>query len=271
MLSRSGTAFNCVPNRYLVFILQRGLNGNMTRIVPAILAFCLVVPLALTQGSACKSSPRVVGAFGAMDLPVPPVTLSPEVLALLHNVQSVRRVEHTMLAPPGEQVMIYDSNDDELAPVPRVAIVADGIAAKIFDVSNFIEYGEQAIYSSSCEFEIAPAQNAIAITYTLSGDGTGSAFLMLTWTAGKYQIIFHRMVGQGRMVLGFREVELWERSLGPNASRPESINFECEWCAHRYLVTKFVWRGGRFVKTVSRRTRKAYDPAEITGIPLWLN
>jgi hypothetical protein len=152
-----------------------------------------------------------------------------------------------------------------------VAVVVQGKVAKVFDLASLVEYGEGGVYAASCEFELAPSQRALVVAYTLSGDGTGSAFLVLTWIGGDYKVIFHRTVGQGRMVFGSRTLELWERAIGKDAAGPESPNFECEWCQHRYLVTEFEWQSGKYIKTRSRRTSRAYDPAEISGTPLLIN
>ncbi len=232
----------------------------------------LVITLLTTKSNAavgvCEGSPRIVGAFGAMDRPKPPVPVTAEIRSQLPEGRVVRRLQETKLSPSGEQIVMYDTKDDS-EPNPKVAIVVHGILAETYEVSKLVEYGQGALYATSCEFEIEPAQRALAIAYTLSGDGTGSAFLVLTWSsAGHYELVFHRTVGQGRIVLGSRTLELWERTFGKNASRPDSSNFECEWCQHRYLITEFEWRNGQYVKTRSKRTPKAYDPAEISGTPL---
>jgi len=240
-----------------------------------VLGLCLIVDLVLgfvAKGHAatnlCEGSPRTVGAFGAMDQPKPPVPLPADIHSLPPEARSVRRIQQTGLGPSGEQIVMYDTNDENSEPNPKVAIVVRGTLAKTYDVSKLVEYGQGALYATSCEFELAPMHKALAIAYTLSGDGTGNAFIVLTWSAGDYQAIFHRTVGQGRIVLGTSTMELWERTLGKYASRPESDNFECEWCQHRYLITEFHWRNGEYVKTGSKRTSKAYDPAEISGTPV---
>jgi len=240
-----------------------------------VLATCVIVDLVLgfvARGNAatnvCEGSPRTVGAFGAMDQPKPPVPMAADIRSLLPEARFVRRIQQTGLGPSGEQIVMYDTSDQNSEPNGRVAIVALGTLAKAYDVSSLVEYGQGALYATSCEFELAPMHRALAIAYTLSGDGTGSAFIVLTWWAGDYHVIFHQTVGQGRIVLGSRTIELWERTLGKYASRPESDNCECEWCRHRYLSTEFQWRNGEYVKTRSKRTSKAYDPAEISGTPV---
>jgi hypothetical protein len=155
----------------------------------------------------------------------------------------------------------------EVGANPMLAIATGKSIVQTFDVSQIVEDGQQALYSSHCEFDMAPTQKALAIAYTFSGDGTGSLFLVVTWT-GSYQVVFKKSVGQGRMVLDSGTVELWERTFGKYASRPDSVHYECEWCDHRYLITRFTWRNGVYAKAGSKRTKKAYDPAEITAIPL---
>jgi hypothetical protein len=237
-------------------------------------AICTLVTLDLglvtkadAETNSCEDSPRFVGAFGAMDKPKPPVAIAIDIRSQLPEVGAVRRVHETKLSPSGEAIIMYDTKADA-EPNPKVAVVVQGKVAKVFDLASLVEYGEGGVYASSCEFELAPSQKALAIAYTLSGDGTGSAFLVLTWFGGNYQVIFHRTVGQGRMVLGSRTLELWERAIDKHAAGPESPNFECEWCQHRYLITEFEWRSGGYIKTRSKRTSRAYDPAEISGSPL---
>ncbi|HKN23043.1 MAG TPA: hypothetical protein VJX73_16575 [Terracidiphilus sp.] len=163
--------------------------------------------------------------------------------------------------------MIYDTRDGP-EPNPEVAILVGGKLAKLFDLSTLVEYGQGGIYAASCEFELAASENGLAIAYVLNGDGTGSAFLVLTWNGGDYQVIFHRTVGQGRMVFKSGLMELWERTMGKYVARPESAKFECEWCQHKYQITEFKWRDGKYIEVRSRRTAVAYDPAQISGIPL---
>jgi len=135
-------------------------------------------------------------------------------------------------------------------------------------LSTLVDYGEGGIYATSCEFELAPNEDGLAIAYVLNGDGTGSAFLILTWFGGDYQAAFHRTVGQGKMVFKSGKMELWERTMGKYAARPDSMKFECEWCKHRYQISEFRWQNGNYTEIRSRRTVFAYDPALISGVPI---
>jgi hypothetical protein len=215
----------------------------------------------------CGSSPRVVGAFGAMDQPVPAVTVPDTIRVRLTDLKAVRAVQHTSLAAGGEQVLMYDTSADELAPKPRIAVIGNDAVASTFDVSALVEYGQQAIYQTSCQLELRPGQKGFVVAYTLSGDETGSAFVLLGYTAGAYRVVFSRVVGQGRLVFQADGFELWERSFSKNR-HPESENFECEWCNHLYLITKYAWRNDAYVKVAATRTKAAYDPAIITGTPV---
>ncbi len=231
----------------------------------------LLVPIAkcdpVTVG--CEGSPRTIGPFGAMDRPTSPVLIPAEISSHLPQVRFIRGLQQTRLGPSGEQIIMYDIREEDTDPDPRVAVVVHGVLTEVYDVSKLVEYGDAAIYATSCEINLSPTQRALAIAYTLVGDGTGSVFLILTWSAaGKYAMVFHRMVGQGRIIFGLQTLELWESTRGKYAARPESSKFECEWCDHRYLITEFEWRNGEYVKTRSTRTRAAYNPAEISGIPL---
>jgi len=216
---------------------------------------------------ACDSSPRLIGAFGAMDVPKPPLATGPEITSQLPEGSLIRGEQVTEIAPSGERIIMYDAKDDS-EPNPRIAIVVNAAIVKTYEISKLVEYGEGATYATSCEFEIAPGQRALAVAYTLSGDGTGSAFIVLTWWGGEYRVAFHRTVGQGRLVLGSGTLRLWERTFGKYASRPDSDKFECEWCKHKYLITELAWQHGDYVKTRIKRTPTSYDPAEITGTPI---
>ncbi len=216
----------------------------------------------------CEDSPRLVGPFGAMDKPRNPIPLAGDIRSQLSQVEAIRALKQTRLDPLGEQVIMYDTKEG-LAPEPRVAVVVSGSLKEAFDVAKLDEYGDGAVYATSCEFDLSPTRRALAIVYTFSGDGTGSLFLILSWSgAGKYSIIFHRSVMQGRIVLGSRALELWEPKFGKYSRRPDSDKFECIWCPHRYLITEFEWQNGEYMKKNSKRTREAYNPAEITGTPI---
>ncbi len=216
----------------------------------------------------CGSSPRVVGAFGAMDKPLAAVPVSDAIRTQLPDLKVIRAVRHTSLAPSGEQMVMYDTSADEFAPKQKIAVIANGAVASTFDVSKLVRYGEQAIYQASCQFELFPGQNGFVIAYIISGDGTGSAFIILAHIEGSYRLVFARLVGQGRLVFRAALFELWERSFDKSRSNAELDNFECEWCDHRYLISKYSWRSGRYVKIASTRTKATYDPASITGIPV---
>ena len=237
-------------------------------LVCALIAFAFsLVAKAQAVGRPCEEFPRTVGLFGAMDQPKPAATVADAIRSQLPGVATVRGMQETRLGPSGETVVMYDTQDSS-EPIPKVAVLVGGKLAKLYDLSSLVEYGQGGIYAASCEFELMHGQNGLAIAYVLSGDGTGSAFLVLTWFEGDYQLIFHRTVGQGRMVFGTGVMKLWDRAMGKYASRPDSPKFECEWCPHRYLITEFRWRGDEYLKVRSALTSRAYDPAQISGIPL---
>jgi hypothetical protein len=230
-----------------------------------------LVPAAKCQPAmdGCEASPRTVGPFGAIDRPQAPIPISAQIRLQLLGAYAVRALQQTRLSPSGEQIIMYDTSKEVTDPDPRVAVVVDGVLTEVYAVSKLVEYGDAAIYATSCAVNLTPAQGALAIAYTLAGDGTSSAFLNLTWSAAAhYTVAFHRSVGQGRIIFGPQTLELWESTRGKYARRPESSKFECEWCDHRYLVTEFEWRNGTYVKRRSRLTGTAYDPAEISGTPL---
>jgi len=218
--------------------------------------------------SDCGNSPRVVGLFGAMDEPVPAVPASDTFRTLFPDVKDVRAVQQTSLAVSGEQMAMYDTSADAIAPEPRIAVIANNAVVATFDVSKLVPHGVQAIYRSSCQFQLHAGQRGFVIAYTLSGDGTGSAFVLLAHTSGAYRAVFSRLVCQGRLVFKVGTFELWDCSRDRRPASAESEDFECEWCDHRYLITTYAWRKGGYLKTASRRTKTAYDPAEITGTPV---
>jgi len=219
-------------------------------------------------GSDCGSSPRVVGAFGAMDKPVPAVSISEAVKNQLSDLKVVRAVRRTDLAPSGEQIVMYDTSTDEFAPKQRIAVISDGKVISNFEVTRLVAYGEQAIYQTSCEFEVRTGQKGFVVAYLLSGDGTGSAFILLTHTARDYRVVFARIVGQGRLVFKVGTFDLWERTFDKRRQNAELDNFECEWCDHRYRISKYSWNNGSYVKVASTRTKNTYEPAAITGTPV---
>jgi hypothetical protein len=203
-----------------------------------------------------------------MDKPVTALSVSDAIRSQLPDLKVVRALRHTTLGLSGEQIVMYDTSADEFAPKQKIAVIANGVVVSNFDISRLIQYGEQAIYQASCQFEVLPSQNGFVIAYVISGDGTGSAFLILTHTTGGYRVVFAHTVGQGRLIFRARTFELWERTFDNRRSNAELDNFECEWCDHRYLISKYSWRNGRYVKIASTRTKTTYNPASITGTPL---
>ena len=224
------------------------------------------------SASDCDISPRIIGAFGAENHAVPPVLLAADIRAQLPDFHEVRRVLNTNLAPSGERIVIYDSDSDASDPHPKVAFLVAGHLVKLFNGSDFAPRGGGfERYLSSCQFDLARNQKAFAIALSTAFDGTGSAFAIIKWQSGDYRVVFKRMVGQGRMEFGILKLELWGRSsvlTGRNANNPNSAEFECEWCLHRYVITEYLWRNGEYIKAGSVQTMRAYDPAEISGTPL---
>jgi len=227
----------------------------------------LVLPMTCSATD-CVSSPRVVGAFGAMDKPVAPVSIPDAFRNQIPDVKTIRDILHTTLAASGEQVVMYDSTTDELAPDPKIAIVSNGAVVATFDVAKLVPHAEQAIYQTSCQIQLHADQSGFVVAYTLSGDGTGSAFILLAHIAGKYRVVFSRLVGQGRLVFQTGTMQLWERTFDKSRQSADSPNFECEWCDHRYLVATYRWRDNQYVKVASNRTKTIFDPAQMTGTPV---
>jgi hypothetical protein len=241
---------------------------SMCRRLITLLIVGSTLPIAYAAVNGCQTAPRQVGLFGAMDQPKTPVELSKELRAQLPTASLVREVKKTSLTSTGEQVILYDT-DDGTKPNPQIAIVTKGVLNQTFELAHFVQYGEFAVYATSCEFQMSADQRALAIAYTNSGDGTSSIFLIVTWSsAAKYDVVFHRHVGQGRIVLESGRLELWERTMGKYASLPDSPKFECEWCEHQYLITQFTWLNSKYSKTQSRRTSEFYNPAEISSTPI---
>lgn len=236
--------------------------------------FLVAFPICLQQrceASAleCDHLLRIVGAFGALNNPGTPVPLSAESRAQLPKIATVRRVLDTNIGPSSEQVIVYDSAADDLEPSPTVAFLVGSRVVKSFAVFDLAPKGAGfESYLSSCEFEIAKNERALAIALSTAGDGAGSAFAIIKWESGDYRIVFNPLVSQGRMQLGVLKLELWDASFGRNAARADSPNFECIWCPHRYVVTEYLWRNGKYARAGSKRIAKMYDPADITGMPL---
>jgi hypothetical protein len=81
------------------------------------------------------------------------------------------------------------------------------------------------------------------------------------------------MVGQGRIEFGTLKLELWGR-IWEKVKDPKSEYYgmyECVWRPHRYRVTEYLWRNGKYIKAGSYRTRKAYDPSDISQTSLLVN
>jgi hypothetical protein len=221
--------------------------------------------------SACDSLPRIIGAFGAENNVGSLISLASNIRAQLPKLHQVRRVLNTNISPTGEQTIIYDSDADESDPHPKVAFLVGGHIVKLLDGSDFNPRGGGfERYLSSCEFDLARNQRALALAITSGYDGAGSVFSIIRWQSGDYRVVFNQLVGQGRMELGILKLELWSSvfSTGRKARNPDSLNFECIWCPHHYLVTEYFWRDDNYIKAGSIKTQRTYDPAEISGTPL---
>src|ERR1035441_1624646 len=207
----------------------------------------------------CDGSPRVIGAFGAENTPRAPVTVSAEVRAQLPGVTSVIEVLNTQLAPSGEQVIVYSTNEDESDPLPKVAFITGGKLAKIMDASEMApEGGGFWRFLSGCQFDVARNQKALALAFSTSFHGFGSAFAVIIWRSSDYQVVFNPLITQGRMVLSSGKLALWD-SDGTG---------ECVWCRQHYLVRNYEWHNKTYVRTTVVKLKKAYDPATISGTPL---
>lgn len=234
----------------------------------AVIVACLygTAPSVATASECEPTATRIIGPFGAIDQPGPPLEVPATIRPQLPTTAIVRDVLKTRLSPMGEQVIAYDASAGEMDPNPRVSVVVHDAVTKTFDIAK--ELGRDARYMASCEFDLTPTQRALAIAYIVDGDGSGSAFVIIVRTGVDYQVVFKRNVGQGRIVFSASTIKLWEATYGKYANRPDSAKFECVWCDHRYAVTSFTWRNGKFVKIDSSRTKKMYDPAKISGTPL---
>jgi hypothetical protein len=218
--------------------------------------------------TACDHSPRVIGAFGAEDHAVPPVSLAADIRSQLPELHNVRRVFDTHLSPTGEQVVISDNRADDSDPNPNVAIVVHGRVVKLFEGRELDpQAGGFERYLSSCEVDLTRTQKALAVAFSSGFDGASSAFTIIRWQAGDYRVVFNHAADEGRMEFGTLKFELWH-SVVDKVKNPDSDDFECVWCPHHYVVTEYLWRHNRYIKAGSVRMRRAYDPAEISGNPL---
>ena len=224
--------------------------------------------------SSCDRSPRIISPFGAENNAAPSIPLASEIRSQLPKFYEARRVLNTSLAPSGEQVVIYDSSADGSDPHPRVAVMVGGRIAKLFDVGDFDPHsGGFERYLSSCEFDLAPNERALAVAVSSGFDGAATVFAVIEWHLGQYRVVFNRMVGQGRIEFGTLKLELWGR-IWEKVKDPKSEYYgmyECVWRPHRYRVTEYLWRNGKYIKAGSYRTRKAYDPSDISQTSLLVN
>jgi hypothetical protein len=242
-----------------------------SRYIAAIILALFFLPAVHAFDSTCEARSRDIGPFGAMDRQSESAVLSKDVARLLPQLHAVRQVFNTNLSPSGEDVIVYDSSAEDFDPKPRVAILVNGRIAKLFDTEELDPSGAGfEKYLGGCLFALTRNQKALAIAVSSAGDGTGSEFTIITWHSGAFRIEFKLSVAQGRLELSSQSLKVWDRVLGRNASRPESPHFECEWCPHRYVVTEYIWRNGRYAKAGSRRTKQMYDPADVSGPALVL-
>ena len=222
--------------------------------------------------SACDNSPRMIGAFGAEDRPLSPVTVAAAIRSQLTDLHDLRRVLDTHLSPSGEQVVFYDSDPDESDPHPKVAIMVGGRVVKSFDAGQF-KSPQRRLRTLSVELRIQPHKPPTSAgsldvnsfrwrrhDFRQSSAGSRAA---TRWCSNP-------MVAQGRMEFGSLKLHLWRSVSGgtTHSRNSDSAPFECMWCPHHYVVTEYLWRNGRYVKAGSKRTSNAYDPSEITGTSL---
>ena len=242
---------------------------KLWRLAPFIATFCLCVSSTRAAStSGCDNSPRRVGVLGAEGNNQPAISIPANIRAELPRFKEALLLLPSGLAGPDEQMIVYNSSKDELDPRPKIAFLVNGKLAKLFDTSEFAPSGGGFDrYLASCRLQVAKGQPAVAIAISTAGDGTGSAFAIILWQSSGYRVIFKRQVSQGRIEFEDSALELWNRSFSVIQSEKSEM-VECEWCPHRYNITQYVWRGDQYVKTGSQRTKRKFDPAEITGKPL---
>lgn len=243
------------------------------------LAFLAASSLCLPQRckaseSGCDMSPRIISPFGAENNAGPSVSLASDIRSQLPKLYEARRTLNTSLAPSGEQVVIYDSSADDSDPHPKVAIVVGGRIAKLFDGGEFNPHsGGFERLLASCEVDLAPNDKALAVAVSSGYDGAATVFAIIKWQAGQYRVVSNPMVGQGRIEFGNLRLELWDVIWGKvnDPKNEEYGKYECVWCPHRYRVTEYLWRNGKYVKAGSYRTTRNYDPSDISGTSLLVN
>jgi hypothetical protein len=239
-------------------MVQRYLQRIVTAALIAFLGSALGT---VASAQLCENSPRTVGAFGAENTPRPEPEISLNVHAVLPGLKFVNNILETKLAPSGENVVIYSTDEDESNPHPRIAFISRGALVKVLDANEIApKAGGFWRYLSSCQFEATTDTRALALAFTTGFDGAGSVFAIVMWQSGDYRIVFSPLVGQGRMVLSLGTVEVWE----------SDGSGECVWCPHHYQIAHYKWHHREYVKTKVTKVDKPYDPAIMTSSPLLL-
>jgi hypothetical protein len=233
------------------------------KVLAALIGICLLfafLPRASAKSEAsCGVASRIVGAFGAENSPRPAISISDSVRSQLADLVAIRQTLETRLSPSGEQIVVYDSADDESDPHPKVAFFIEGKVRLILDIAQLTNWGGGfERFQAACPFDISPDGKAVALAFTTAFDGDGSVFDIVMWRAGTFEVVFTAHGGQGQLVIGRGSLSLWS-SEGKG---------ECVWCGQRYTVTQFVWRGHRYRKSTISKPKGIFDPSEISGQPL---
>jgi hypothetical protein len=207
----------------------------------------------------CKTASLWLTPFGSFGTPAPRISIPANIRSQLPHFVAARQVLHSHLSPQGEQVIIYDSEKDDDAPLPQLAFVVRGKVATAFDAAEEgTDRGGFERFQSACEFNAAPNVRAIAFAYTSAGDGAGSAFAIVMWRSGHYQTVFRLQGDQSQLVLSQNSITLWNNE-GTGG---------CIWCPSKYETVRYSWQNGTYVKTSTNKRKMLFDPAFVSGTPL---
>ncbi len=185
------------------------------------------------------------------------MNLQAKLHALLPPSAIVRRVLDIHMTGLGEKVILYDSDPDELEPLPKIAIYAN---EKIVETFAAEAPGGFTRLLADCRFPLTPGRQGLALAYRAGGDGSLTTFLVIGFQSGKYQVLQTLNAPRSRMV--------FDGQIGQFVLWAGEGSEECVWCKQRYEISKYRFNGSRFVKVATKKSPTNLDPGEIADVPL---
>lgn len=198
-----------------------------------------------------------VGPLGGLSDGLPAIDAPPDIRPFLPSGSTLRAVMATKMAPDGERVFLYD-NGEQIFPEVHLRALHDGNEFALFD-------GNVMAVGGLLPLDLTAARQVLVFAYHLAGDMADTRFAIYSFEDQEYHSIFKRHTTQGRMrVLSTSPLrfEIWSAD-----DTLDKAGESCVWCAHRYTVVTYEFKGDSFDVVAMWTTAKYLDPGQVAQAP----